>query len=214
MDNVLLIFMSFASDVAGIFKKDWKLFLASNAALFGLFILGVLAGVAFPGLHDSLVSFIQQATSEGPIGAAESTLKAGDIASGTWLIFSHNYAITIIVGAIPSLIFPPWILLFFGAQFFVFGVVYSFPASLANPALLVPLIGTLLLEGEGYVIAIFAALRLAEALIWPGRFGERSAAGAYVRAVIDNGKLLLVAGAVLAVAAFFEAASIVLVMGY
>jgi hypothetical protein len=205
--------MSIARDIANIFRKDWKLFVASNVFLFGLFVLGVLAGMAFPAVHDQLVQWLKDMTSTGPIGTASTTLEAGDIWLGAWQIFSHNYLVTIVLAALPSLIFPPWILFVFGIQFFAFGIVLS-PFSLAqSPASLLSVMGTLVLEGEGYVIAIFATLRLVEALFWPGRFGEQSAFKAYLKAAVDNAKLLVVAGIVLAVAALFEAASIVLVLG-
>ena len=213
MDNVHLISMGVAADIAGIFWKDRKLFLACNVFLFGLFVLGVLAGMAFPAVHDQLVQWLKDLTSTGPIGTASTTLEAGDIWLGAWQIFSHNYFVTIVLAALPSLIFPPWILLVFGIQFFAFGIVLS-PFSLAhNPASLLSVLGTLVLEGEGYVIAIFATMRLVEALFWPGRFGEQLALKAYFKAVVDNAKLLVVAGIVLAIAAVFEAASIVLVLG-
>jgi hypothetical protein len=205
--------MRIARDIADIFKKDWKLFLASNVFLFGLFVLGALAGLAFPAVHDQLVRWIDQVTTTGPISTASNTLDAGNIWLGAWQIFSHNYFVTIVLAAIPSLIFPPWILLVFGSQFFVFGIVYSIPSMVHNPVSVIPVLGTLILEGEGYAIAIFAAMRLIEALLWPHRFGEQSAIKAYIKAVIDNAKLLVVAGIVLAVAALYEAASIVLVIG-
>jgi len=205
--------MSIARDLADIFRKDWKLFAASNVYLFGLFALGVLAGIAFPAVHDQLVQWLKDVTSTGPVGTASSTLEAGDIWLGAWQIFSHNYFVTIVLAAIPSLVFPPWILFVFGIQFFAFGIVLSFPHLAQNPAALLPVLGTLVLEGEGYVIAIFAAMRLVVALIWPGRFGESSPLKAYLRAAVDNAKLLLVAGVVLAAAALYEAATIVLVLG-
>lgn len=203
--------MGVAGDIAGIFRKDWKLFLASNVFLFGLFALGLLAGMAIPGLHQQSLELIHRATATGPLATAEQTLSSGNILLGAWQIFTHNYFVTVAMAAIPSLIFPPWILILFGAQFFLFGLVFSVPSILAKPVILLPLLGTLLLEGEAYVIAIFATLRLVEALIWPKRFGEQSVLKAYARAVIDNAKLLVLSGIVLAVAAFYEAASIVLV---
>ncbi len=205
--------MSIIEDISGIFKKDWKLFLASNVFLFGLFILGILVGQVFPDVHNMSVDFIQQATTTGPISTASQTLEAGNILLGTWQIFSHNYFVTIVLAALPSLIFPPWILVVFGAQFFVFGIIFSVPSMITEPTILIPLLGTLLLEGEAYVIAIFATMRLVEAVIWPSSFKETSRLKAYMRAVIDNAKLLLVVGVVLAVAALFEAASLVLVGG-
>jgi hypothetical protein len=207
------ITMSIAGDITGIFRKDWKLFIACNVFLFGLLFLGILTGLAFPDIHDRSVDFIEQATSTGPISTVSQTLESGKILLGTWQIFSHNYFVTVVFAAIPSLIFPPWILLVFGAQFFLFGIIFSVPAVVSEPAVLIPLVGTLLLEGEAYVIAIFATMRLVEALVWPKRFGEQSALKAYARAVIDNVKLLVVVGIVLAVAALFEAASLVLVGG-
>lgn len=205
--------MDIVGDIAGIFKKDWKLFLASNVFLYGLFVLGIVAGQVFPDIHNMSIGFVEQATSSGPISTASQTLESGNILLGTWQIFSHNFFVTIVLATIPSLIFPPWILLVFGAQFFLFGIIFSIPSIITKPEVIIPLLGTLLLEGEGYVIAIFASMRLVEALIWPKRFGEQSALKAYLKAIIDNGKLLVVAGVVLAVAALFEAASLVLVGG-
>jgi hypothetical protein len=205
--------MSIAGDIAGIFRKDWKLFLASNVFLFGLFVLGALVGLAFPAIHDQLVQWVEQVTTTGPVGTVSNTLEGGNIWLGTWQIFSHNYFVTVVLAAIPSLLFPPWILVVFGIQFFAFGIVYSIPSIVHNPVSIIPVLGTLLLEGEGYVIAIFASMRLVEALIWPRRFGEQSAMRAYFKAVVDNAKLLVLAGMVLAVAALFEAASIVLILG-
>ncbi|OPY28612.1 MAG: hypothetical protein A4E28_01412 [Methanocella sp. PtaU1.Bin125] len=200
-------------DIAGIFKRDWKLFLASNIFLFGLFVLGILVGQLFPDIHEMSVDFIEQAASTGPISTVSDTLESGDVLLGTWQIFSHNYFVTVVFAAIPSLLFPPWILVVFGAQFFLFGIIFSVPALLTQPVALFPLLGTLLLEGEAYVVAIFASMRLVEALVWPKRFGEQSALKAYARAIVDNGKLLVVAGVILAAAALFEAASLVMVGG-
>ncbi len=205
--------MGIVGDIADIFRKDWKLFVASNVFLFGLFILGMFVGLAFPDVHNALARWIEQATSTGPVSTASDTLTTGDIWLGTWQIFSHNYFITLAVSLV-SLIFPPLILFVFGIQFFAFGIVYSIPEMLSNPVSLIPVVGTLLLEGGGYVIAIFASMRLVEALIWPGRFGERSSIKAYLRAVADSAKLLVMAGIVLAVAALYEAASIVLILGF
>jgi hypothetical protein len=205
--------MGITADIAGIFRKDWKLFVASNVFLYGLFVLGVLTGVAFPDVHDALVKFIEQATSSGPIGTVSQTLETGNIWLGTWQIFSHNYFVTVVLAALPSLVFPPWILFVFGIQFFAFGIVYTLPSLASDPVMLLPVLGTLLLEGEGYVIAIFASMRLVEALIWPHRFGEQSVRKAYLKAIVDNVKLLALVGIVLAVAALYEAASIVLILG-
>jgi hypothetical protein len=204
--------MGIAGNIAGIFRKDWKLFLASNIFLFGLFVIGAIVGLAFPALHDQLVRWIDQVTSTGPIGTVSNTLGGGDIWLGTWQIFSHNYLVTLVV-AVLSLVFPPLILLVFGIQFFAFGIVLSVPNLLRDPVALLPVLGTLVLEGEAYVIAIFATMRLVEALIWPRRFGEQSAVRAYLKAIVDNAKLLVVAGILLAVAALYEAASIVLILG-
>jgi hypothetical protein len=154
--------MGIAHDIAGIFRKDWKLFVASNVFLFGLFVLGALFGLAFPAVHDQLLQWLDRVTSTGSIGTVSNTLNEGNIWLGTWQIFSHNYYVTVVLAAIPSLLFPPWILLLFGIQFLAFGIIYSIPSMIHNPLSIIPVLGTLLLEGEGYVIAIFATMRLVE----------------------------------------------------
>jgi hypothetical protein len=141
--------------------------------LFGLFALGVLAGMAFPSVHDQLVQWIEQATTTGPVGTASDTLKAGDIWLGTWQIFSHNYLVTVVV-ALLSLVFPPLILFVFGIQFFAFGIIFPIPGMLNNPVMLIPLMGTLLLEGR-HVIAFCH-------LGWSGRHGHIASAKSHLPA--------------------------------
>jgi hypothetical protein len=71
---------------------------------------------------------------------------------------------------------------------------------------------TMLIEGEAYVIAIFASTRLIEALVWPSRFGESSRASAYVKAIIDNFKLLIVVAIILAIGALYEAFELLFIL--
>ena len=64
---------------------------------------------------------------------------------------------------------------------------------------------TLLLEGEAYVVAIFACVRQIKAIFKPKDFGTESRPKAYLQAILDNGKLLLVVALLLAISALYEA---------
>jgi len=196
-------------DVADIFLKDRALFIASNVFIFGLFALGVVVGFAYPAAHDAAGNLFEGTLTSGPLTPVTQTLETGNIPLTALSIFAWNYLVaTIVLSSIPSLIFPPWMPLKFGLSAFMMGL---FAAHDYTPAHLSIMLGTLLLEFEGYAIAIFATMRQVEALVWPGRFGEKSVILAYVRSIIDNVKLLIVAGIVLAIAATFEAAAIILV---
>jgi len=202
--------MGLISDIIEIVKKDKELFLASNVFMFGFFLLGMIVGTAFPGIHDALENLIGQTLQSGTLSPIVETVQSGDIVLGALFIFAWNYFVaTILTASLPSLVFPPWILIKFGASSFVAGIVFAGRGGV-TVGWLVGTIGTLLLEFEGYVVAIFASMRLLEAAIWPQRFGETSRPKAYVKAIVDNAKLLLAAGAILLVAALYEAAAIIL----
>ncbi len=202
--------MGLIKDIVTIIRKDKELFLASNVFMFGLFLLGMISGYLFPGVHDFLTNFMGESLKSGMLSPIVETVQSGDILRGALGIFAWNYFVaTILLGSVPAIVFPPWILFKFGLSSLVAGIVFAGPGGV-TVGWLVGTIGTLLLEFEGYVVAIFASMRLIEAAIWPRRFGETSRPKAYVKAIVDNAKLLLAAGVILLVAALYEAAAIIL----
>lgn len=200
--------------IPDIFRKDWKLFLATNAFYFGLVIVGVLIALASPGTQAIMVKAILQGATSGQMAPVTQAYSSGSVLRAAATTFRFNFVSgTLLYITIPSLVLPPVALLTGGFRALIWGIALVLPYGSMTMAKLLPHYPTLLLEGEGYVVAIFGSMRQIMALLWPGRFGRQSRTNAYLAAIVDNLKLLPVVAAILAVSALYEALEVMLVNG-
>lgn len=203
--------MRLTEDIKTIFRKDWKLFLLTNVLYFGTIGLGALIALASPDLQLSLIGAAGETFGSGgllsEVGAA---YLSGNVLAAAVLTFLVNLFLgTIVQIILPSLVLPFWALPFGMFRALLWGIMLVVPVPGVLPlSTLLPHYLTLLLEGEAYVVAIFACTRGLIALIRPRSFGTESRAQAYRQHVFDVGKLLLVVAALLAVAAVYEAVEV------
>lgn len=200
--------MGLYNDIKGIFKKDWKLFAIVNAIYFGMVGVGAIVALAYPDLQMSLINAAGQTFGSGsPLGGVGEAYTTGNIPMAAVLTFVTNFFLgTLAALTIPSLIIPFWALLMGAYRALLWGIMLVIPVPGLMPlSVLGPHYLTILLEGEAYVVAIFACTRGLFALINPKPFGTDSRLKAYWQAIKDNSKLLLVVIALLAVAAVYEA---------
>ncbi|WP_048198621.1 stage II sporulation protein M [Methanocella arvoryzae] len=208
--------MRLLEDVKTIFRKDWKLFLIINAIYFGAILLGALIALAYPDLQISLIAATSQTYgSAGPLSIVGDAYLSGNIIIAAAITFVVNFFFgTVGMIIIPSLILPFWALLFCAYRALLWGIMLVVPVPGIMPlSVLAPHYLTLLLEGEAYVVAMFACTRGLIALLKPQSFGTDSRLQAYKKAIIDIGKLLIVVALLLGVAAVYEAAEVILVAG-
>ncbi len=167
-----------------IFKKDWRLLAGLNALYFCVTVIGAVIALMSPGLHLSMFSLI------GP---------EADLSFSSSLI----YALIIVI---PSIALPIWGPIIGASKFFIWGVAYIAPApGGASLTALLPQYVAMLLQGEAYIIAIFACVRqLAVALAAADR-GFRRALKEYIKAAFDNVRLLVIVVLLLAAAALYQA---------
>lgn len=208
--------MKLLDDLKDIFRKDWKLFLLVNAVYFGMIALGALLALAVPGLQLSMISASGQTFATG--GVYESVGQAytsGNIPIAAVFTFLVNFFPgTLLMLVLPSLILPVWALLFGAFRALLWGIMLVVPVPGVLPlSVLASHYLTLVLEGEAYIVAMFACTRGMVALLKPKSFGTDSRVQAYKRSVVDTGKLLLVVALILAVAATYEAIEVTLVAG-
>ncbi len=208
--------MRFLENIKAIFRKDFKLFLIINAIYFGAILLGALIALAYPDLQMSLVMATGQTYASGsPLSSVGDAYLSGNVLVAAVLTFLMNFFLgTIVMMTIPSLIIPFWALLFGAYRALLWGIMLVVPIPGVMPlSLLAPHYLTLLLEGEAYVVAIFACTRGLIALLKPKSFGTDSRLKAYKQSIIDNGKLLVIVALLLAVAATYEAVEVTLSAG-
>ena len=199
--------MKLIDDIKCIFIKDKKLFLQTNAFYFGLVIIGALISLADPQLQRSLYALAGAGLSSGPLSSVADAYHSSSVPYAAAATFVTNLILgTLIDITIPSLIFPPWALLMGLVRSLMWGIMLVVPMEGIYPlGRALPHYLTLLLEGEAYVVAIFACVRQIKALVKPQAFGTDDRLKAYVRSIVDNGKLLLVVALLLAVSALYEA---------
>jgi hypothetical protein len=200
--------MGLYKDIKDIFRKDFKLFIAINAIYFGMIIVGAAIALAYPAAQLALIQGAGQSFgSEGPYGSVGDAYATGNVPAAAVLTFITNFFVgTLGMLTIPSLIIPFWALLFGAFRALLWGVMLVVPVPGVLPlSTLAPHYLTLLLEGEGYIVAMFACTRGLMALLKPSSFGKDSRLKAYWQSIKDNGKLLLVVAVILAVAAAYEA---------
>jgi hypothetical protein len=205
--------MDLIKDIVDIFRKDWKLFAAVNVFYFGTLLLGGLIALLRPDIQGYWLGVLAMGLKTGTLAPVGSAIEAGKVLNLALQIFQTNIITgTLVYITIPSFIFPPWALLLGGWRALLWGMAFVVPYGRLTLGKLVFHYVTMLIEGEAYVIAIFASTRLIEALVWPSRFGESSRASAYVKAIIDNFKLLIVVAIILAIGALYEAFELLFIL--
>ena len=174
--------MKMIHDITGIFKKDWKLFLATNVFYFGLILIGALIALADPQMQRSLFDLAGTGLSSGPLSSVGDAYHSGSVPYAAAVTFVTNLFLgTLVEITIPSLIFPPWALFMGFVRSLMWGIMLVVPVEGIYPiGRALPHYLTLLLEGEGYVVAIFACVRQIKALLNPKDFGTDSRMKAYL----------------------------------
>lgn len=206
--------MDLIGDINDIIRRDWKLLLAVNVFYFGILLIGGLIALLRPDIQGYWLDVLAAGLKSGPLAPVGSAVEAGKVVNLAVQIFKTNVITgTLAYITIPSLIFPPWALLIGAWRALLWGMAFVIPYGRLTFGKLIFHYVTLLIEGEAYVIAIFASLRLIEALIWPVRFGQRSRLQAYAVAIMDYAKLFLVVLLLLAVGAVYEAFEVLYILG-
>jgi len=200
--------MGLLSDIKSIFKKDIRLFAVVNVIYFGMVVAGAVVALAMPDLQMSLITAAGQTFGSGsPLGGVGEAYLSGNIAvAALYTLITNFFLGTLAAITIPSLLLPFWALLMGAYRALLWGIMLVIPVQGILPlSTLMPHYLTIILEGEAYVVAIFACTRGLFALLKPKNFGTDSRLRAYWKSIKDNGKLLLIVIALLAVAAAYEA---------
>jgi hypothetical protein len=71
---------------------------------------------------------------------------------------------------------------------------------------------TLLLEGQGYILAIFAACRLGQVLLWPQTIDQTSRGRAYLSGLRETALVYILIAAILLLSALWEAFELIYIV--
>jgi hypothetical protein len=203
-----------------------------HLAYFGLYVLGAIIIQGFPDLHTVMMAAVQGELSsqgKGPLAIAGRAYGTGNMFYAALVTFLINFPLgSFAMISLPSMIVPGCGVLLATFRATVWGLLLG-PSIVSLTWGMLAHTGTLLLEGEGYILATFFALLIPVYLFGQGQVVEKpivldeiddpqaaptikknSAWTRFVSAVVLNLKANVLVAIVLAVAAIYEAVEVIL----
>jgi hypothetical protein len=179
-----------------------------HAALYGVFFIMMLVAFRYQAAEIRITSLVRDEFAKGELSYIGNAYASGDILRAAAATFFQNYVVaTLLFTLLPSLILPFAGLLKNLLSFAVVGFVMA-PVWTGSAAKLVYHSITMALEMEAYIMATFVVI------VWPLRIFKGLAGGAFpdqlaqALRIVLSGALL--AGIMLAIAALYEAATLII----
>jgi hypothetical protein len=191
-------------------RKFRRLFLGLHLVYFGAVVLFMLLAHTLPELQVCLLGGIKAEVTDGsgPLGVAGKAYMSKSIPLAAVATLLINFFLgSLACITIPSIVIPGVGVLIAVLRASIWGLLLA-PNFDALAGAMLPHSFTILLEGEGYVLAAFFGLLI---LVYLFRKAEgASLAGRYGRALLMNVRGNLLVAIVLAIAAIYEAIEVIL----
>jgi hypothetical protein len=191
-------------------EKRPRLVWAVHLVYFGLVIAGSVLIYNLPDIQTVLLSNVRDAlsASSGPLASAAKAYASGSIARAAVVTFVINFFLgSLLMLTLPSIIVPGSGILMAGLRSLLWGVLLA-PSLTVLAYSMLPHSGTMLLEGEGYILATLFGLLV------PIHIFQSSLGGTpltrFGRVLLLNVQANVWVALVLAVAACYEATEVIL----
>jgi hypothetical protein len=184
-----------------------------NMIYYGLVVCAMIYTVFDPSPQQSLSEAALQAFTEGgPLAPVGSAYGGGKVLSAMVLTFTVNLiAGAFMVITLPSLVIPFSGLLMGAVRAVLWGLVLS-PTTPELARGMIPHSLTLVIEGQGYILALLAVYVHGKAFLWPRTVGAASRGQGYLAGLRRSAQLYLLVVLVLAVAAVYEALEVIFIV--
>lgn len=204
-----------------VIRENRVAYVILNVAYYGLVICGMVFVVFVPSVQQNLLALVGEAFTAGPLAVVGSAYTGGEVVKAALLTFVVN----LFIGSLLYITFPSMVIPFSGLLMGVFrAVMWGLLLSPTSPELrrtMIPHSLTLILEGQGYILALLAVYAHGKALLFPRSVGveaqgdglervARLALGGYWAGVKRTARLYVLVVIVLAVAAIYEALEVIL----
>jgi hypothetical protein len=207
--------MTISRNVVAVLSNSFRPFLLMNLVYFGL----VGAGMAYGAWDRSAPDAIRnELKSEVPqqLPAVYDAYMGGHLANAMVLTFAINFfAGSLLFITLPSLLLPFSGIALGATRAVYWGLMFSptlTTLSFAHVALGLLMAGLIMLEGEGYVLAMVASYVQGRSWLAPARVGAASRWQGYKSGAWQTFNIYALVAIVLAVAAVYEATLVILVV--
>jgi len=194
-----------------ILRDNRRLYLAVNLIYYGLVVVGAIVTWLSSQLQTSSSTMVQESFETVLPGVVEA-YRSGHFLSAVAQTFTINFLLgSLMVITLPACFFPPAGILVGFLRAFLWGLLLA-PTTPQFGLLMIPHGITLLLEGQAYILAIFAACRLGQVLVWPESTGLTSRWRAYLAGLRETVLINILVACVLLASALWEAFEVIYVV--
>ena len=196
-----------------IVREHRRAYVVLNVVYYGLVALSMIY-VAFvnPALQEQMLADVGAAFTEGLLETVGGAYLGGNVLAAAVLTFLVNLLMgSLLFITLPSLIIPFAGLLLGVYRAVLWGLLLA-PTSAELALVMIPHSLVLVLEGQAYVLAMFAVYVHGQAFLRPASVGLTSHLQGYVAGLKLSARLYLLVVIVLAVAAIYEALEVILMV--
>ncbi len=198
--------MKIIQNATKLIREALRAYLVINLVYYGMVVCGMIYGVSNPTVQEEVLEATVGSFTEGPLSEVASAYTQGQALKAvvlTWVVnlFIGSFAVI----TIPSLVIPFTGLLMGVYRAFLWGLIFS-PVTPEMRSILIPTLLLIILEGQGYILAMFAAYLQGKAFLWPRTVNATTHRQGYWAGLKLSAHLYVLVAIVLAVAALYEVA--------
>ena len=191
-------------------RENKRAYIVINVVYYGLVIIFMVVAAFNPSLQDMLLEAVGTAFMTGPLAAVGSAYVNAEVLKAIGLTFIVNLVIgSFLYITLPSLIIPFLGFLLGIYRAALWGLLF-YPGHPDIGMIMLPHSITLILEGQAYILALFAVYLQGRAFLWPRSVGLETRGQGYVEGLRRTGKMYILVILTLAVAAVYEVIEVVL----
>lgn len=196
----------------GLVQENRKAYIALNVVYYGLAAVCMIYVAFNQELQKSLMNEIGAAFMTGPLSFVGEAYVNARVLTAILATFFVN----LLLGSAASITVPSLIVPFSGILVGVYrAAIWGLLLSPVNPDLrlaMIPHSITLILEGQAYILAMFAAYLQGRAFLWPKTVGLESHWKGYAEGWKRTGKLYVLIILTLAIAAIYEVIEVLIIV--
>jgi hypothetical protein len=192
-----------------IVRSNLRVYIILNILYYAIVGAAMIIVAGNPQLQEALTQAVVASFTEGPLATVFDAYAGGNVLMAIVLTFAVNFFLgSVLVLFVPSLLIP------FGgiAIGLIRATLWGLLLAPTTPELQVAMIPhslTLVLEGQGYILAMLGAFVLGKAFVSPSSVGASRWRDGYARGLRQEGRIYVLVALVLAVAAVYEALEVI-----
>lgn len=190
-------------------RSNLRAYIILNVLYYGIVGAAMILVAGNPHVQEALTQAVVASFTEGPLSTVFEAYAGGNVLQAMVLTFAVNFFLgSVLVLFVPSLLIP------FGGvaigliRATLWGLLLA-PTTPELKAAMIPHSLTLLLEGQGYILAMLGAFVLGKAFVSPSSVGALRWRDGYASGLKQEARIYILVALVLAIAAVYEALEVI-----